>query len=411
MNEKSDKQMVENLYEGAINNINKHSITNAIYQLSQALQLDCDNIDILNMLADCYYLLGEYEKSIELWEEVLRINADEMNAHDKIEKFNSQAFQFWLKRYNNAIFEMEKKNYLAASELFHALLKEYDGNVSVYKFLGLSYFVLGNTREAKKIWKKGLQIDKLNPDLLSYIARPTDEKQAKDNIINEARNIKRQSVPAFRQNRFVWVAAGTLFLALLVQTGFYINNKHINNSLVNKMQKEMTVMKKQLGKEHTPELFSSISCNKEKNNYETNEVLTNEFKNAGGAEYDISREKDYYYKGYQAYLQGDRKTAISNLSMVVDMNSMDYLNREALYYLARTYYLNQNWQEASKYYETYLQQFPETNYHDDSLYYLGCVCYEMNDYEKAKNAFNLLKEYAPESTYIGTEIFKKVIQG
>ena len=54
----------------------------------------------------------------------------------------------------------------------------------------------------------------------------------------------------------------------------------------------------------------------------------------------------------------DWKNAASNLGVVVSMQTGSYLNREALYHLARTYYLQEDYDQAEKYYLLYLDRFP-----------------------------------------------------
>jgi outer membrane protein assembly factor BamD (BamD/ComL family) len=78
----------------------------------------------------------------------------------------------------------------------------------------------------------------------------------------------------------------------------------------------------------------------------------------------IEKEEHYYYSGYEAYDKQDWVQAIDRLGTVVKMQTGSYLNREALYFLARTYYLQENYTKARQYFTQYLAELPASNYYD-----------------------------------------------
>jgi len=94
---------------------------------------------------------------------------------------------------------------------------------------------------------------------------------------------------------------------------------------------------------------------------------------------------------------------------VVAMQTHSYLNREALYYLARINYLNMDYKNAEKYYLKYLKEFPDSNYYDDSLFYLGCVYHFLGKGDRSVKIFQRLKELEPRSGYVHTELFQEVM--
>ena len=106
-----------------------------------------------------------------------------------------------------------------------------------------------------------------------------------------------------------------------------------------------------------------------------------------GSAYDIEQEKHYYKTGYQACLsKEDWKAAISNLrNTIVSIGSGSYIHQEALYYLALTYYVSNDYDNGLHYFEQYLVEFADTNYTDESLYYLGCAHYSKGDIRKCQN--------------------------
>jgi TolA-binding protein len=116
-----------------------------------------------------------------------------------------------------------------------------------------------------------------------------------------------------------------------------------------------------------------------------------------------AEKEKLYYKGMQAYRRQKWDLAKENLQSVVASKSADYLNREALYYLARVNYLSGDYGAAEKYYNMYLYEFPDSNYYDDSLYFLGKIYYKNNQIDKALNTFWELKAIAPGSGYLKTQ--------
>ena len=127
------------------------------------------------------------------------------------------------------------------------------------------------------------------------------------------------------------------------------------------------------------------------------------------AEYDSEQESTYYREGFQAYREGNFKQAENNLRVVVAMQSDSYLNREALYYLARSCYLQKDYDAAEQYYLQYLEQFPGTNYHDDSLFYLGVVYHITGQSEKAVAALKEMQKVSPNCGYESSDMFKRIM--
>ena len=129
-----------------------------------------------------------------------------------------------------------------------------------------------------------------------------------------------------------------------------------------------------------------------------------------GSHYDVEQEEHYYLAGYQAYQAKDWKNAASNLGVVVSMQTGSYLNREALYYLARTYYLQEDYDQAEKYYLLYLDRFPASNYFDDSLFYLACTYYFSDRSQQAQEVLQQLEEWDPNSGYLSSSLYRTMIK-
>jgi len=408
------------LYDEAVQKVASHYLTEAVQDLLALVKTDKKNIYARQELARCYKILGEYEKALQLWEELADAYQD-LQAKAEIETFHSPPFQFWLKRLYQGIEELERKNYNAAKILFHSLLEEHDEDLSVYKLLGLTYFAMGDNYSARKVWKRGLLLDKNNPDILNYLAK-LNYVHAKDSNQSKIANSHNYNIglnPKSQKNGF-WqgikkykLVLSSIALLLLV---WGLNS---DISIGSKAEEEKTtalppvinVQPSSPGDENLQVLPAAVN----EEDTPVAETIDNQAViDANPAEeatrvYNAAQEWDLYGTGYYAYLHGDYPTAIQNLTEVVKMHSLNYVNREALYYLARTYYITDALEQAGKYFAQFLEDFPNSNYYDESLYYLGCVYYKQNDMANARKYFNLLNQYDPQSNYKKTSLYKAVM--
>ncbi|QGU00067.1 hypothetical protein SYNTR_1473 [Candidatus Syntrophocurvum alkaliphilum] len=395
-------------YDQALDSILKGDLTKALKQLHSVREIEPNNVEIMNLLASCYFTLGELQEAEQLWYKVLQIDADNKEAKDKINYIASPSFNFWIKRYLNALNLVENKSYESAQQELIQLLKENDKIITIYQLLGLCYLAQGEKIQARKIWEKGLELDKSNTQLIDYLSLQPD-KLLESKFETEHKLIDKtvdQSSTNSKKVKWAWPVAGVLVVAILVQGAFALNNNRVNNEVINNLEYRVNQLSQSLDQQKN-ELAVAVSSITNSNTSNTDEKYADTL---AGSNYDISKERHYFDAGYDAYLSNDYKTAINNLSVVVAMDTKSYINREAAYYIARCYYLIKDLQMAEKYYLNYLSDFPNTNYYDDSLYFLGCVYYENNDIDKAKATFERLKEYNPSSGYIAKDLYKKVMK-
>ncbi len=389
---------VDQLLELALYKLPHHDISGALQVLDEAGELEPDNVELGNIKGNCYYLLGDFYQAKQAWEKVLEWDNNNKTALTRLEKFESPAFQFWLKRYYRAIEDIENKDFLAAQNSLLKLMRENDGFVSLYQLLGLTYLALNDEKNAMQVWQQGLKMDISNEELNRYVNTPKKGIKKKKAIASPD---NKQSQP---KSNIVMMVAGMFVMLLLLQMSISFNSDKDYKSTIQSMQDKINLLSDQLALEQSsPTIAAANSDTASLGDEETEEVLSNE-----GSNYDIEKEKHYYKTGYQAYQAKDWKTAVSNLSVVVSMLSNNYINREALYYLARTYYVSQDYDNAEKYYLTYLEQFPNTNYTDECLYYLGCLYYYKGDIEAARAMLNQLELYDPQSGYKSTELYHKI---
>jgi tetratricopeptide (TPR) repeat protein len=396
MDEKNHNQ-IDLLLENARQKKEENDVTTALNMLLDAVESNSRNVDIISLIASCYYTLGEFERAEACWEKIIELDSTNASVLSSLENFQSPSFQFWLKRYNEALGLVENKNYDNAKELFRLLLEEDDRFVRLYQLLGLCYLACGEHEDAEKIWTKGLKLDTSNPALSNYLSG--QKKKEKEEPV-ENKSIKKPK----ELNKVFWAAAGLLLVAVLIQSVVMVNSNRISSKTIKDMQNQIGLLSQQVDEQEELKTVTAASDN----NVEE-EINENDENSMSGSQYDINQENHYFTEGYNAYKKSDWKKAINNLSVVVAMNTRSYLNREALYYLARIYYMNKDYEIAEEYYLKYLGEYPNSNYYDDSLYDLGCLYYYSGDNDQAVKTFQRLKELEPVSVYIYTELFKKVM--
>lgn len=387
LNDKTEPQ-VGQLLEIALEAMGNNNISLALQQLLQAADLEPENVEIIDLVARCYFVLGEFERALACWNLALVTDPANQAVEQAIAEFNDLPFQFWLKRYREATAELENRNYAKAGEILGVLVGEQDGFVSLYQLLGLCHFAESDIEGARRVWSRGLALDVSNQVLLKYLAMQRDDQQPGPETV-----ITRPKTRGWKTAGWALIACLGLVLVVQIGLGLYRHAEGVNGAGHTTVQK--------LTDSSRPIARSESLSDRPRNDFKED--------SSQGDQYETEREMEYYQAGYSAYLRRDWPTACRNLSVVVSMNSGSYINREALYYLAQSYYFRKNYEQARNYFEKYLAAYPDSDYGDDSLYYLGCTALGQKDIDTAKKAFSRLKKIYPESGYLTTHEYKSLM--
>ncbi len=394
-------------WQAALDQMQEQNLSRALEILLEMVEYEPDNIALISLLADCYYYLGEFDRAKACWDEILRLNPGNQEAKAKLGRYRTPSFQSWLKRYKQALFYIEQKNYESALRLLRDLMEENDGFVSVYQFLGLCYMAQSEFEQAHLVWEKGLKKDRGNSTLVHYLnmsreSQPEPELEPKPEpypepvrFPSDMEQIPGAGKAAAFPGRLVGALLLSICLLLIIKYtgGPELGSGHETQPLA---QQEATEGESPASSEasETP-VFS--------------EGLLSDESSQGGSDYDRERESTYYLEGFKAYRESNFKQAENNFKVVVAIKSDNYLNREALYYLARSCYLQQDYKGAEEYYLQYIEQFPDTNYHDDSLFYLGVVYHLTGQSEKAIAALQEMERISPDCGYGSSDLFKSIM--
>lgn len=387
----------------------QHDISKAYEILVEAMKTDHENIRILNLIARCYFSWGDFTRAEFCWRKVLELDSGNAEASLCLEDLRDPSFQSWLNRYYDALKQVESRNYKEARDSLWELLQEKDCFVGLYQLSGLCYLAEADRYTARSVWSKGLEWDISNKALLNYLNIYRED--IPDRVEFEKADKKWIHWPILPRGKATWVISGLVCTVLLAQGINYLLGQKGNGfeKAVTSGQ-EAKYLEEKLEKGNSAQMVMAEKLEIGQGAELAVENLGAE-NTAAGAGYDSEQEKCHYYEGYRAYLAGNYKKAAKSLSMVVSMQSKTYLHREALYYLARVYYINSDYKNAEKYFLDYIRDFPLSNYYDESLFYLACIYSQENQAEKARQALETLRDSVPDSGYLSSKTARTILGG
>lgn len=384
----------------AASKIAEHEISAALELLNK--HINEEDGQWLELAGECYFRLGDFKQAQVWWGQAREIKAANQAVLKRLAEMKQPSFQFWMKRFDEAIDQMERKNYAAAMAMLQELKVEQDGFVRLYQLLGLCYLATGDCSRAQQAWRRGLDMDQNNVNLLGYLAAAPS---LPGSLVHVAAGKPRF---AGGEKKTLTVSPGLLIAGavclMLLITGVAMQRNTVPREA---QQMEMPVENMLASVENDAPTAAPVMDAPVMETFSTPNYAEEDL---GGSDYDPGHERFYYEKGYNAYLQADYRTAASNLGVVVAMGSQSYLHREALYYLARVSYLQKDYAQAERLYNNYLKLFPNSNYYDDSLFYLGCTYYYQGEPEKTRDCFQRLKDLNQPVGYQSTPIYYQIMK-
>ncbi len=128
------------------------------------LQFDGGNVDVLNILASLYYMEGDLERAIELWEQGSETNKESLGLS-----------------LNLAMIAMQNRNFTKALEIYEKLPLDDIPFPDVWVNLGVIYASQSKVEEAKEAFDKAMQVDPddgvtlLNMGIFEYFVEKNPE--------------------------------------------------------------------------------------------------------------------------------------------------------------------------------------------------------------------------------------------
>ncbi|MBU3215771.1 tetratricopeptide repeat protein [Clostridium estertheticum] len=331
------------LYIKALELIKQLNICEALETLKQCQDSDFNSINVNNNISLCYIKQGEYDKALQYINEVIKV--DKKNAEASINKET-------LIKYGNL---KRKINYVKIGVVTASLLLIitviFIGEKNIYNIKHIS------TMGAQKL-QSGISLIKGNDKLVAIKKNTNLDKSSTKMVGNKVQKIQEFPREQFKVS---------------------IKNKNMEQivSYVNRWNKADLEMNDKLLMVKGEEIIKSEG------------VL-------------------YFYNKGVGYIKDKEYTKAQKYFLyALPYSKGNYLQEHILYMLAVSYKASSDFQNAVKYYELILKQFPSGSYSEEVLYNLVLINKEV-DSNKAKFYAEKLVEQFPDSLYKNS-IVKKIL--
>ncbi|MBU3098095.1 MULTISPECIES: tetratricopeptide repeat protein [Clostridium] len=413
------------IYVKAMNKYNDGYIDKALDLCEKSISLKSTNAAALNLKGILYYLKGDLENAKKMWDINYKRNNDKVSRKYLSDSLRDKKR---LQLYINALELIKQLNICEALETLKQCQDSDFNSINVNNNISLCYIKQGEYDKALQYINEVIKVDKKNAEA----------------SINKETLIKYGSLK--RKINYVKIGVVTASILLII-TGIFIgkkniyNIKHISTMGAQKLQSGISLIKgndklvaikkntnldksstKMVGNkvqklEQFPREQFKISI--KNNNMEQIVSYVNRWNKADlemndklllvkGEEIIKSEGVLYFYNKGVGYIKDKEYTKAQKYFLyALPYSKGDYLQEHILYMLAVSYKASSDFQNAVKYYEIILKQFPSGSYTEEVLYNLVLINKDV-DSNKAKFYAEKLVEQFPDSLYKNS-IVKKIL--
>ncbi|MCB2295081.1 outer membrane protein assembly factor BamD [Clostridium algoriphilum] len=414
------------IYVKAMNKYNDGYIDKALSLCEKSISLNNANAAALNLKGILYYLKGDLEKAKNMW------NINYKRNHDKVSKKyldDSVRDKEKLHLYVNALELIKKLNISAALGILNQCENSHFNFINVNNYISSCYIKQGEYDSALQYIKEVLKVDKKNTQAI-----------VNKKTLIEFGNLKRE----INYKKIVVVTISILLIIItLILAKVCMNNikdfsilseKKVRNGISGIFKKDKNETK---NIEQEQELKSKDKTIKKQTQVAKNfpqQQFTESLKNDNMEQIityvNVWKDADLEINDRLLLVKGEdliKKTGISFFYKkgMNDMNDKkyikaqkyflyalpyskgNYLNEHIIYMLAVSYKSVSDFQNALKYYEINLKQYPSGIYTEEVLYNLILINKDINIYKAKGYAQNLIKQY-PNSRY-NNSIVKEIL--
>lgn len=448
-------------YKKAMESIKNNKVSDAVEEIKLCLKFNSRNVSALNLLGLAYYLKCRFDKAEKMWKKSLRLKKDSNKARDYLELITKKDFKELRKEYKKILFN-DSENQNKKIKFLKELIAEYDELIEPYVILGLFYKKEENYQEALKYFYQAYDLDSSNQNIKDYILQ-CEKEDVKSSSFNFKSKSSRTSAAVAGLITFALIA---LFLNLsgLSPLGWLeanisgFNLSQTEKSEQNQSSEQITnensaPKNEQINKSSNLEAASKSqkepSQNSESGQTSTKNGLNSEVEKFNSSQKDIltkinlmefvndeaflslenikeinkrEREKEnlkeaenFLEEGTEQQLfnlavdyfsRGDYQNGADIFKSIYTLSETEYLKRESLFLLARSYDKLNQYDSAEHYYRIYLNEYSETNYYDEALYNLGLMLNKAGKKEKSRQILKRLREEAPYSKYNNSQVYQ-----
>lgn len=384
-------------YNDALSYMHENQISKAQEKLLKSISLYSRDKESLNLLGLTYYLLCDFNKAKYYWNISKSIDDENNKALEYLKTLESDSFRSIIDDYNQSLDLIEQSNYKEAVNKLSSVINAEENLIEPYAITGLCYLALEQDEPAKANIEKALAMDKDNVRYLQYLV------DINERIIT--------AKPKSGLNNKILIAAMALLIIIFAALYFNEQNKYSQafseyedydqkikdlNIALNNKETELRNKEKELNNKNSDLLNkeAEIKALEDKLKTEQNVPVTE-----NQDKYISENEGELFKKAYDNLLSANHKEAIDQFSFIAERGTEENLSAESLYFLSLSYERNEDYSNANKYYEEYINRYPDRNYYDDSLYNYGLLLYKQGHVNESKEILNKLKTQAPNSIF------------
>lgn len=391
----------------------ENDISNAIVELTKAVQYDRENIKALNLLGLCYDRIGRVSDASKYWIRSCFVVEDNIASEylktieeniTKTERINES-----IKMYNQGLTYLSQGNLDIATIQLKSAIDRNPTFVEAMNLLALSYINQGQKDKAANILTKILKIDSRNSKATRYLnsldedlVKKTNKKRIENNNKTDVQKVQKNKGSSFAKKAIIYFLAG-------LATWFLISTTLIYPSMKSKLQ-ESSNSAEQSYTDQIEQQNSVISSSEQQIS-----DLQAQLETAQAENQTLKTE----YESLNTYVQLDTaESLVSSRDYIGAANSIYSINQDtipadqverytqlkdrvyptaskSLYDTALGYYNSQKYQEAISDFEVSIRYGGTDKwYYPNTLYYIG-RCYEgLGDTEQATTYYNkVISEY------------------
>ncbi|SHJ76464.1 Tetratricopeptide repeat-containing protein [Clostridium cavendishii DSM 21758] len=400
------------IYKKAIKNFQIGKINKSLEQVELAISENMKNSSALNLKGLILYLKGDLKGAELAWKINKDFNDDNLSK-SYLKDLNDDRNRKNI--YENSLKLIKQMKITEAIEEL-SICRQSDFNaINVYNALSFCYIKKGDYKAAESCISKVLSIE-------------LDNKTAKDNkkILEEYGVIAKREI-----NKKVFLIPIALIIILGIGYGGY---KYFPKKISKDKVETAKVVKTPVEKQKEPQIklsgdtektktkFNSIELQKaiDENRFEDIYNILNNTDEKGlgvndksvyeaGKQIISSKGVEYFYnKGREDFKNSDFGKANKDFLKSYKYVENGYLRPHIIYLTGLSYEKNNDYENALKYYEKYVNENETGDYVEEVLYKLSTIYYKI-DKQKAKTYASKLVNSYPNSIYNNTTL-KQILQ-
>lgn len=390
-------------YNDGLISLQQKDITNAIFLLEKSVRYYARDIDVLNILGLCHYLNCSFGKAHFYWKSSIAVNKPSNQALQYVKELHAEEFGQLLNIYNTGIELIQKNDIASAVKCFIEVIEKQCQLIEPYTILALCYMKLEDYNKAKKYLLIARKKDKGNTKIAEYL----DEV----NSLQLANTVKNNN----KHFRYFWggiatvacITVGTWSNSMYKKLDYNYKKLEVENHLLvdntNNMANVLEQQSKEI-EEVTKDLDKEVNLNQSLTN-QIDVLMKDENQNENNWSelYSLS-EKEIFNKGRSYVKDNQFDKAIDHYSYLVHAGIDKYIVAESVYFLAKAYEHENDFVNAEKYYNEYIQLYKNKNYYDDSLYHYGMMLYRTGNVENAYVMICKITEEVPDSIFNNSKV-------